>query len=102
MEAKDTVIEKYRSDDGSIADISDHCGIVYEMVANQAEISFKAGEGMGYERGLHEQGSPRADLENELVDEEFRKQYHIARLSIDMEFYKAGYKQALKDRNLVD
>jgi len=55
-------------------------------------ISFKA----GYEQGMKTQATPRTDLECELADEEFRKEFHIARKDISIEFYKAGMKKVME------
>jgi len=98
MEAIDTVIDldKYLNDMGWVLSKD---GMQYawlkQALSKQAEITFPKGERQGYEKGLREQGSPRADLENELADEEFRKEYHIARKETDMELFKAGEKQGI-------
>mgnify|MGYP001614744060 FL=1 len=69
----------------------------FPLHKTQAKISFEA----GYNAGLREQGSPRADLENELADDEFRKAYHIARINTDMELYKAGIGEVVEWVNQI-
>lgn len=63
-----------------------------QLRKEQDEISFKA----GYEEGMKSQKTPRTDLECGLADEEFRKEFHIARKETDMEMYKAGIKEVVE------
>ena len=69
--------------------------VALEELEAQAEISFK----MGYETGLKEQGSPRADAEIRLADEEFAKKYRKAwnEDSRTIKPYKAGRKAGIKE-----
>jgi len=50
----------------------------------------------GYEEGMKSQKTPRTDLECGLADEEFRREFHIARKETDMEMYKAGRKEVVE------
>uniref|UniRef100_A0A6M3Y225 Uncharacterized protein n=1 Tax=viral metagenome TaxID=1070528 RepID=A0A6M3Y225_9ZZZZ len=50
----------------------------------------------GYQAGLSQQETPRIDLECELADDEFRKEFHIAWKKGNMEMYKAGIKEGIK------
>ena len=58
----------------------------------------------GYNAGLKQQGSPRADLENELADEEYRRLYREARINTNFtplgeldEIKREAYREVYED-----
>ena len=69
---------------------------IYEpKLEDVAEISFKA----GYEQGLKEQGSPRADAEIRLADKEFAKRFRKEWLKDEKTFrpFKAGRQAGIRE-----
>jgi len=91
MEAKDTILDYDQLRKICVGKDITICDATNAAKA-QAEISFKA----GYEEGMKSQGTPRTDLECELADEEFRKEFHIARKDTNMELYKAGIREVME------
>ena len=61
----------------------------------QAKLTWDIAEKAGYEKGVKAQKTPRTDLECELADEEFRREFRIARKDTDMEMYKAGIQKVV-------
>ena len=75
-------------------------GAVYQEkfmqgASKQAKLTWDIAEKAGYEKGVKAQKTPRTDLECELADEEFRREFRIARKDTDMEMYKAGIQKVV-------
>ena len=98
MEAKDTVMSD-REIKSVLLEVADRyydaeiqVTVSHTALAQtQAEISFK----FGYEQGLREQGSPRADAEIRLADEEYAREFRKEWIedNKELDIFKAGREQ---------
>ena len=70
--------------------------IIEDLLDAQLEKAYPIFFEAGYQAGLSQQETPRIDLECELADDEFRKEFHIAWKKDNMEMYKAGIKKGIK------
>ena len=111
MEAKDTVMSD-REIKSVLLEVADRyydaeiqVTVSHTALAQtQAEISFK----FGYEQGLREQGSPRADAEIRLADEEYAREFRKEWIEDEklIEPFKAGkeagIREVVKDLEMID
>ena len=95
---KETVMSREKF--AKVTGLSPDCQYMYDAalpeLEAQAKITWDIAEKAGYEKGVKAQKTPRTDLECELADEEFRREFRIARKDTDMEMYKAGIQKVVE------